>query len=540
MRVLPIVFLGMVVQTATAAAQAAGAFVATGQRRRQEMQSVTRRLAAVVHPALSFLLAWGVASHPSMVMAQSSGTFRTAGNMTVARSGHSATLLPDGRVLIAGGVRERAFGGFELILTTAELYDPSNGAFTTTGSMTTARESHSATLLPDGRVLIAGGKSGQNNLLKSAELYDPSTGTFTPTSDMVAAQRCQGATLLGSGKVLLAGGLADAAELYDPATGTFSATGRYAAWPGDFNTCERGISTLRADGKVLIVWEGPAPGAPRGGIAAEVYDPDSGAFTVTGKAIALSRNDGVPTATLLTNGRILVAGGAGVHLSPTTAELYDSSTEIFSGTGDMITGHVYHTATLLPDGTVLMAGSWLFPGALANTELYRPDSGSFTASANMITARGGGHTATLLNTGQVLVAGGFGAAINGITATAEIYHPVVLVPAPRLFSLSGDGRGQGAIWRAATGEIASPASRAVAGEVLSMYTTTLADGGRIPPQVAVGGRLAEILFFGAAPGYTGYFQVNFRVPSGIAPGPAAPVRLTYISRATNEVTIGVR
>ena len=117
---------------------------------------------------------------------------------------------------------------------------------------------------------------------------------------------------------------------------------------------------------------------------------------------------------------------------------------------------------------------------------------------------------------------------------------MVLIPAPRLFSLPGDGRGQGAIWHAATGEIASPSSPAVAEEVLSLYATTLVDGGRIPPQVAIGGRLAETLYFGSAPGYPGYTQVNFRMPSGVAPGPAAPVRLTYIGRPSNEVTIGVQ
>jgi uncharacterized protein (TIGR03437 family) len=210
----------------------------------------------------------------------------------------------------------------------------------------------------------------------------------------------------------------------------------------------------------------------------------------------------------------------------------------------MITAHVYHTATLLPDGMVLIAGSWLFPGAIANTELYHPVTGSFLRSGNMITARGGGHTATLLNDGQVLLVGGFaGAGVSGpplITSNAEIYHPVVLVAAPRLFSLSGDGRPQGAIWRDATGEIASPASPAVAGEVLSMYTTTLVDGGRIPPQVAIGGRLAEILYFGSAPGYPGYAQVNFRMPSGVVAGAAVPVRLTYIGRSSNEVTIAVQ
>jgi uncharacterized protein (TIGR03437 family) len=109
-----------------------------------------------------------------------------------------------------------------------------------------------------------------------------------------------------------------------------------------------------------------------------------------------------------------------------------------------------------------------------------------------------------------------------------------------LFSLSGDGNGQGAIWHSATGLIASSQNPAVAGEILSMYTTSLAEGGVVPPQVAIGGKLTEILFFGDAPGYPGYFQVNFRVPRGVVPGSVVPVRLTYIGRPSNAVTIGVQ
>jgi uncharacterized protein (TIGR03437 family) len=127
-----------------------------------------------------------------------------------------------------------------------------------------------------------------------------------------------------------------------------------------------------------------------------------------------------------------------------------------------------------------------------------------------------------------------------VVSAAELYTPAVLVPAPALFCLGGDGRGQGAIWHDITGEIASPGSPAVAGEVLSLYTTSLAERGVIAPRVAIGGRLAEVLFYGAAPGYPGYYQVNFRVPDGVAPGPAVPVRLTYLGRSSNEVTIGSR
>ena len=178
---------------------------------------------------------------------------------------------------------------------------------------------------------------------------------------------------------------------------------------------------------------------------------------------------------------------------------------------------------------------------LASAELYDPGTGTFRRTGDMNADRGL-HTATLLNDGRVLIAGGLHHVGFGWPplASAEVYTPVSMIPAPVLFSLSLDAGGQGAIWHSTTGEIASAGHPAVAGEPLSMYTNNLMDGAVIPPRVIVGGRLAEILYFGAAPGYPGYYQVNFRVPAGVAPASAVTVRLNYIGRGSNAVTIAVR
>jgi hypothetical protein len=260
-----------------------------------------------------------------------------------------------------------------------------------------------------------------------------------------------------------------------------------------------------------------------------------------------------PRATLLMNGKVLFAGyddNEGDFWGP---ELFDPSTEIFATTGNMSARRGDHTATLLPDGTVLIAGrgwSWsgsteYFYSTLNSAEVYNPVTGTFNNTGNMATDRDG-HTATLLNDGRVLIAGGVQivqpppsyAAVT--LSSAEIYHPGVLVPAPVSHSLSGDGRGQGAILHAGTHKLASASNPAIAGEALEIYGTGLADGSVIPPQVAIGGRMAEVLWFGKAPGCPNLNQVNVRVPSSVSPGSAVSVRLTYFGRTSNEVTIGVR
>jgi hypothetical protein len=343
--------------------------------------------------------------------------------------------------------------------------------------------------------------------------------------------------LLGNGKVLIVGrdendgtGHTAFAELYDPGTDTFEATGVPA------NTADYlvpSVATLLSDGRVLIA-------GTRLSVNAELYDPFTGTFRGNSYSPLPVDADCALMSTLLLNGKVLVVG---LDCPFTVAQLYDPTGGAFAGTGT--TTENLHTATLLPNGDVLIISDPSILNGIpagGESELYNPVTGTFSSVGRLATPGRASSTATLLPDGTVLIAGGTNENCRdcSVTSSSELYKPPVPVPAPVLFSLTGDGRGQGAIWHAGTGQIASASSPASAGEALAMYSTSLVDRGVIPPQVAIGGRLAEILFFGNAPGYPGYNQVNVRVPSGIAAGDAVPVRLTYLGRPSNEVTISVQ
>jgi hypothetical protein len=342
------------------------------------------------------------------------------GSLLIARYYHTGTLLPDGKVLVAGGTsaRPRMFPSPDFPypgIASTELYDPATGTWSATGLLNAGRLLHTATLLLNGKVLVAGGwpDHTHNGIMASAELYDPATGTWTPTGSMNVGRAAHTATLLPDGKVLVVGasrGFPNSAELYDPATGHWTFTGSTVTPLFGYHT-----ATLLANGKVLV-----AAGYDSNGHVsanAQLYDPTTGTWTATGSLITARQDH---KAALLPNGMVLVMGGSNfVSGILASAELYDPATGNWMGANRLNVARWHHTATTLPDGTVLVAGGLSRRNSLASAEVYDPAVGNWIVTDSLNEARGL-HTATLLLDGRVLAAGGNN---NGaFVGSAELYE----------------------------------------------------------------------------------------------------------------------
>jgi hypothetical protein len=306
--------------------------------------------------------------------------------MSAARAYHTETLLPNGKVLLAGGR-----GSSSTFHNSADLYDPASGLITPTGTMATRRVSHTATLLGNGKVLIVGGFTSSTNGTTSAELYDPASGAFTATGSLTRPRGTHTATLLPTGEVLIAGGYSGSkntlanfpttCELYNPGTGLFRDTGSLGNARG-------------AHRATLLVPPGPLT-PPGDASAAAIVEP-----------------------------RVLISGGyaAGVFVKP--LELFSVNSGAVTPAGvSLATGRALHTAILLATaGKVLLAGGAIDDGlgfATNTAELYDVPGNSIAATGALAFKRGG-QTSTLIGT-KVYVTGGSDFAT--VQQTVEVFDP---------------------------------------------------------------------------------------------------------------------
>jgi hypothetical protein len=339
------------------------------------------------------------------------------GSLPTALGGNTLTVLEDTTVLVAGGYDSNGQN-----LNSATIYNFANGSFVSTGNLNVARSVHTATLLNNGLVLVVGGKASAG-ALASAELYDPSAGTFTPTGSLGTARSGHTATLLPSGMVLITGGADNngnplsASELYDPVAGTFTLT-------GNLTTARLAhTATLLNNGMVLIA--GGADNSSNVLQSAELYNPGTAVFASTGSMVAPRA---IFMATLLNSGFVLMTGGVDSTLnSQASAELYNPSTGTFAAVGSLNSPRSFFTTTMLNNGTVLAAGGLDASGnVLGSAELYDPVSATFSPTSGFVTPRYT-DTAVLVNNGNVLAVGGLDSNFERLSS-AELYQPSTLTP----------------------------------------------------------------------------------------------------------------
>ena len=376
-------------------------------------REVTRQITIIQEVEVTRLVPVTVLPQPTLTPPPSPTTsvvqWSSVSPMAVARGLHTATVLRDGRVLIVGG-----YTAPDTDTASAEIFDPITNTFSLTGSLNTARHDHTATLLPDGRVLVIAGY-GSGTWLSSAEIYDPATGQWSITQPIFAHGVTHTATLLKDGRVLVMAGAKqsgssgpnDRVEIFDPKTSLWQEAALHE------NTEGNHTATLLGDGRVLIA----------GGMAdPSIYDPTNDTWQPAGE---LASERCFAQAVTLQDGRVLLIGGVFPHGETVlnSVEVYDPASDAWQQTAPLPQARYYHTATLLPDGRALIVGGWDsyagFESALLDTaETYDDKSATWGTVAPPSIGRAG-HTATLLPDGRILVTGGQ-TAPGSFLASAEV------------------------------------------------------------------------------------------------------------------------
>lgn len=356
---------------------------------------------------------------PQAVRTQVQWRWLPAAPMRDGRIVPTATSLPDGRVLVAGG-----WLSFGQLLRSAELYDPTTGTFSPTGAMSFDRWYHAATSLGGGRVLVTGGETVGNSYWDTAEIYDAARGTFTPAASMNYPRRTHASVRLSDGRVLVAGGdrprLDRSAEIYDPASNRWTVV-------AEMNTSRhypQGV--LLGNGQVLVAGgQNSYGGGPLITDTAEIYDPVGDTWTLIAP---MAHPRYAHTATRLLDGRVLVTGGANSYgfyadVIYADAQIYDPATGTWTAPIPMNAARESHTATLLSDGRVVLAGG----SGHTSAEIFDPATDTFMPLPSMSYTRVN-HAAALLNDGSVLVVGGLAGANNN----SDIYSTPPSTSAERL------------------------------------------------------------------------------------------------------------
>jgi N-acetylneuraminic acid mutarotase len=348
-----------------------------------------------------------------------------AASLATGREEHTATLLPNGKVLVAGGTDGRG-----TVLASAELYDPVKDRWTSAGAMSETRIDHTATLLPSGKVLVAGGlvMPYPGPSLASAELYDPSTNGWSMAAPMIESRTRHTATLLPDGRVLLVGGQRfdfhdgglfpgrpTDAEIYDPKANRWSSTAPMGA------SRLAQTATQLPDGRVLVTG-----GQDEDSVtlkSTEIYDAPQDRW-ISAAPMAVARSGHV--ATLMADGDVLVAGGLGEEPSRLTislgsAEIYDPRTNLWVSAASMAEFRVAVTATLLRNGMVLVVGAT----GQSRAEVYDLAHDRWSLTGPSMDRYQ--HTATRLPGGKVLIVGGYG--IESL-ASVLVYDPEGVAPLP--------------------------------------------------------------------------------------------------------------